>query len=64
MADVRIDQGIVVEQSTVDALNAAAEIIAGLSRDKLLMLRGYAAGLKANVTTEGGTGNGKSDGGG
>lgn len=42
-----------VEASAKEALEAAAEIVENLSREDLLLLRGYAAGLKANLTNGG-----------
>ena len=41
------------EASAREALAAAAEIMENLSREDLLLLRGYAAGLKANLTNGG-----------
>ena len=49
MAQIRPDEDVRVEPTAVEQLQAAAEIMENLSRDSLLMLRGYAAGLKANT---------------
>ena len=57
MAEVRIDNNVQLEPTAVEQLQAAAEILENLNRDGLLLLRGYAAGLKANGGTKnGGTG--------
>lgn len=48
MAEMRIDNNVRLEPTAVEQLQAAAEIMENLSRDGLLLLRGYAAGLKAN----------------